>query len=491
MIATGQEKTLRSSILSSTGHSHARDALYGIAIILVLVYGQYNELSMGLDIPLIQVAGNSFYLLDILLFVCCGVWVFVRRRLVWSKSPQKWLLLFLLWTVAVGFGRSLALDIPYETWVRELRTIAYFVLILILPEAIDSKERAVALARLLLISSIAVTIMALVARLNYSAMPTRPNLVVYTEAGAPRIFIVYGVERAMYAALFAMGALLVYRSRFLWLAVACNVLTLILGLTRGPYVGVFVGAVVTFALIKGWRGLPRLLAFLVAFAGIVYIGALFLGMITGGEQVHAFSTRLTDLIRDLIEGSGTFGGRITEARVVTEFLLDNPDALLLGQGLGGLFADPFNLLTTEVRYLGDRRYSYVHNGYLWTILRSGLIGAAFFYAFWLALIFKSLRWARRITDLELKGILVGIVAVTIGTLTSSLSGQPLGEGPRMSVLAVYAAVGLATIRLARQADQSIDARSAPANRTMPTHHRWGATATTATKADLPGDRQPA
>jgi O-antigen ligase len=461
-----------------------------LAVILALVYGQYNELSMGLDIPLIQVAGNSFYLLDILLFVCFGVWIFVKRKLSWGQSPQRWLLLFLLWTVVVGFGRNLALDIPYETWIRELRTIAYFVFILILPEAIDSRKRAVALARLLLISSIAVAIMALVARLDYSAMPTRPNLVVYTEAGTPRIFIVYGVERAMYAALFAMGILLVYRSRFLWLAVALNVVTLILGLTRGPYVGVFVGAVMTFALPKGWRGLPRLLAFLVAFAGIVYIGALFLGTITGGEQVHAFSTRLTDLIRDLIEGSGTFGGRITEAGIVTEFLLDNPDALLLGQGLGGFFADPFNLLTAEVRYVGDRRYSYVHNGYLWTILRSGLIGAAFFYTFWLALVLRALRWARRTTDPELKGILVGIIAVTIGTLIVSLSGQPLGEGPRMSVLAIYAAVGLATIRLVRQANQSIDARSAPADRTLTTQNGWRSTASAATKTGLPVDRQP-
>jgi len=461
-----------------------------LAIILALIYGQYNELSMGLDIPLIQVAGNSFYLLDILLFVCFGVWVFIKRRLVWTKSPQKWLLLFLLWTMAVGFGQSLALDIPYETWIRELRTIAYFVFILLLPEAIDSKERVEVLARLLLMSSLAVTIMALIVRLGYFEMPARPNLLVYTEAGAPRIFIVYGVERAMYAALFAMGGLLVYRSRFLWLAVAFNAVTLILGLTRGPYVGVLVGIVMTFALVKGWRGLPRLPAFLIGFAAIVYIGVLFLSMITGGEQVHVFTTRLADLIKDLTEGSGTFGGRTTEARVVTEFLLDNPDALLFGQGLGGFFADPYNLLTAEVRYLGDRRYSYVHNGYLWTILRSGLIGAAFFYAFWLALIFKSLYWARKTTDLELRAISVGIIAVTIGTLTLSLSGQPLGEGPRMSALVIYAAIGLATIRLAKQqASRSAATLQRAADETLTTQNSWRSNAGAVAKPHFSVNRQ--
>jgi O-antigen ligase len=488
MAIRGNEARILFPIFSSASF-RARDVLYVLAIVFALVYGQYNELSMGLDVPLIQVAGNSLFFLDILLFICLGVWVLTKHKLVWGRPPQMWLLLFLLWTVVVGLGRSLALDIPYHTWIRELRTIAYFVFILLLPEAIDSKGRAIVLARLLLISSFAVAIMALAVRINHLNITPQPNLLEYTETGAPRIFMVYGAERAMYAALFAMGALLVYRSRFLWLAVAFNVVTLILGLTRGAYLGVFVGIVMTFALVKGRRGLPRMLAFLIAFAGIVYIGTLFMGAITGGEQAHTFLTRLTDLKEDLVEGSGTFAGRLVEARVVTEFLLNNPDALLFGQGLGGFFEDPLGLLTAEIQYLGDRRYSYVHNGYLWTVLRSGLIGAAFFYTFWLALIFKSLRWARRTRDPELKGILVGIISVVIGTLTLSLSGQPLGEGPRISALTLYAAIGLATIRLARQADPSAAAPQRIADETLITQNGWRSDAGAVTKTSFSVNRQ--
>ena len=445
--------------LHSTSSGRARRVLYVLALILALVYGQYNELSMALDVPLIRVAGNSFYLLDILLFVCFGVWLFTKRELAWGQRPQLWLLLFLAWTVIVGTGRSVLLDVPYHTWIREMRTVAYFGFVLLLPEAVNSKERAITIARLLLIGSVAIAAMAVAVRLNYLDITPGKNLLVFTATGDARIFIVYGVERATYAALFAAGALLALGNVFLVLVLALNVLTLVLSLTRGAYIALFAGIVMTIAATRSpWR-LLRSIALVLALVGFAYAGGWFLDTITGEGQFDAFVARLGEL-SDLTAGSGTVGTRLVESRVVLQYLFDNPDALVLGQGLGGLFEDPLNLLTNEIQYLGDRRYSYVHNGYLWTVLRSGVIGAFLFYAFWIGLAYKSLVLLQRTTDPRVKGILLGIIGVVVGALTLSLSGQPLGEGPRMSVLAVYAAVGLATTRLVEQGNEG---EAAPRN----------------------------
>ena len=109
--------------------------------------------------------------------------------------------------------------------------------------------------------------------------------------------------------------------------------------------------------------------------------------------------------------------------------------------------DSVSELTAEITYLGDRRYSYVHNGFLWYVLRGGLPATLLLYGFCTTLIVQCLRRARRVDDRLLKGILVGVGGVFVAVLTLSGSGAPLSEGLRMSVLMLFAALGLAALRV--------------------------------------------
>lgn len=424
-----------------------RRGLYITMWIAALLSGLYCELVIPLYGPVVTVFGNSLYYLDILLPISAGLWLLTKNRSKLAESPVIWLILFVGWAAIVGLLRSFQLDLEYKVWVREFRSVAYFAFIVLLAEALDTRKRIIAITHLLLWTSLGVAAMATYVRIFHTDIVPEVNLLVY-QAGAVRVFQVLGVERALYAVSLAAGLLLARRQRPLWFFVAGNGITLIVGLTRGIYLALVAALVVMYLSFGGIRVMPRLLIVLSATLAILLGISGALDMVTGEEVSGAFVTRLLE-IQELSTREGNVGGRLTESEVVWSFLSDRPDALFFGQGLGGNYDDPYNQLIDDIWSLGDLRYSYVHNGYLWTILRSGLIGAFFLYAFCLALIYKCLRLARRTTDTDMQGILLGVAAVFVAVLASSWSGQPLWAGMRMSALLIYAAVGLAAIRLAQ------------------------------------------
>lgn len=416
-----------------------------VVVAFGILTGLYTELSEPAYAPPISFGGISLHYLDLLLIATACVAIVARRFFHSPRTVEVLLVAFVVWTASVGVVRSLYLDLRFDTWVRELRTIAYFAFPILLLPLLNSRERLKSATYVLLWTSVGVAIMALFVRVFHDYIPSQTNLLIYRDEYGVRVFQVFGVERATWAFVFAGGLYLATTRRWLWLIIAANAVTLVVALTRGSYIAVAVaGALMLVAL--GRERVSRHLLAGTAAAVLVLGAAASLSWVSGEDVLTPFIGRVAT-VDQLASGEGTVGVRLTEARVVLSFLNERPDSLLLGEGLGGFYTDPYNELTAEIVNLGDRRYSYVHNGFLWYVLRGGLPATLLLYAFCVTLCVQCARRAQHVEDRWLKGTLVGVAGVFVAVLTLSASGAPLSEGLRMSVLMLHAAIGMGALRV--------------------------------------------
>lgn len=427
-------------------YSMPRTGGFALVVTFAVVTGLYTELSDPLYAPPLSFGGISLHYLDLLLLAVGAMALLAWRSFGGLRLVELVLAAFVVWTVAIGIVRSLYLGLTFDIWTRELRTIAYFAFPILLLPLLNSPRRLQLAGRLLLWTSVGVALMALFVRVFHDSIPFQSNLLIYRDSYGVRVFQVFGVERATWAFVFGVALLLTTGRRWLWALLAANAATLVVALTRGSYVAV--GVAVMAIVIGLGRLRPGRVLFAVVIAGFLMLGAAVgLSWLSGEDVLTPFTGRLATL-EELTTGEGTVGVRATEARVVLSFFEEEPGALLVGQGLGGYYSDPYNELTAEIDSLGDRRYSYVHNGYLWYLLRGGVASAVLLYGFCALLIVGCLRRARQVREPWFKGTLVGVAGVFIAALTLSFSGAPLSEGLRMSVLMLFAAIGLAGLRLA-------------------------------------------
>jgi O-antigen ligase len=427
-------------------YSASRLGGFVLVAAFALLTGLFTELSDPLYAPPISFGGISIQYLDLLLVALAALWLARRRSLFDLRLPEALLVLFIGWTACIGVVRSLYLDLSFDVWTRELRTIAYFAFPVLMLPLLNTPRRVKLAGLLLLWTSVGVAAMALFVRLFHESIPSQVNLLIYRDEYGVRVFQVFGVERATWGILFAVGLLLATNGRWLWLVIAANAVTLVVALTRGSYLAVAVAITVMAVALGRPRPTRALLA--VGALGVVVVGAAAsLSWLSGEDVVTPFVGRVATLDQ-LATGEGTVSARMAEIRVVWSFLEDRPESLLLGQGLGGTYTDPFNELTAEIVNLGDRRYAYVHNGFLWYVLRGGVVSMALLYGFCGVVVLRCLRRARQVDEAWLRGTLVGVAGVFVAVLTLSGSGAPLSEGLRMSVLMLYGALGLAALRLA-------------------------------------------
>jgi O-antigen ligase len=432
--------------LLSAGVS-TRAGQYSLVVGYCVLTGLHNELSDQYYSTPFSVAGNSFQYLDILLVVSIGVCWLWPNHSSWSEGGTLWLLLFVGWTICIGIMRSISSGVEYHVWIREARTVAWFVFAITLSRLLTNKRRVITAAYVLLLTSVGIAVMAASVRIFHTSFTPMVNLLSYQPYGV-RIFQVEGVERATYAIALALGFILVRGPIWLWLVVAANMVTLIVGLTRGAYLATVAAAVIMLAAL-GLQKLPRLLATTLGLVAMVVFAVGFLNLSTSEDVSTGFLDRVA-AIDQLESQSGNVGTRLTEWDVVWSFLTRNPDSLVVGLGLGGTFEDPYNILQSDgsEAKLGSLRFSYVHNGFIWYVLRGGIVGMVLLYGFCVWLVYRCLLLARRVLDAQLRSVFLGVAGVYVAVLVLSWSGSPLSEGMRMSVLMAYAALGLAAIRLA-------------------------------------------
>jgi len=100
---------------------------------------------------------------------------------------------------------------------------------------------------------------------------------------------------------------------------------------------------------------------------------------------------------------------------------------------------------------------YIHNGHLWVMLKTGLLGYVFFMWFLLLFVKRGLQNWKRITDPFLKGIVLSFVATIPGILLASTVNPIFKQSYWAPVIGVM--LGMSEVILRMNNNQFIDSQT--------------------------------
>lgn len=128
-----------------------------------------------------------------------------------------------------------------------------------------------------------------------------------------------------------------------------------------------------------------------------------------GKHISAVGVRISSL--GSIDEMGTAEDRMTENRYAIEKIVSNPV-----WGIG------FNKPYRPHIYVNERRIDwFVHNGYLWILLKMGLVGFVPFMWFSYVFVKRGLRNWDKVNNSFFKGIVLGSVVSYLGMAVSNLA----------------------------------------------------------------------
>ncbi len=188
---------------------------------------------------------------------------------------------------------------------------------------------------------------------------------------------------------------------------------------------------------------------------------LFLIMITGvvslsnpnseiAELVTASFSRVGSLFSDETyddkAGTSTLRWRDFEYKYAVPQIISHP---LLGLGLGAKYRPFVPDIDFEGGYDGRK---FIHNGHLWIMLRSGILG--YLCILWLSVAFvrRGLKYWRHIPELEIRGSVLGFTLLYLGLLVAAITSPTFSEWSWMPVLGIMMAMNEMTFRRVESAN---------------------------------------
>ncbi len=358
-------------------------------------------------------------LMDVLLAVFIGfrlAQAVIRRASLWRRpnSTSIALLAFLTVALLVGIFQNPFLDIA-----KDLRPFLYLFLVWFWTASSgDGEELGRILAYVFAAGSMGALIKALMitAELipgDYPLDVAQVMTVTSPELGGERLFIMGADTLCTVAVPYILACTLGESFRkhfgFLLAGLVCALLVLTLTFTRATWLGTALGIVVVIWLYSylrkaDWQ-LRRLIVIFLLMAGLMLTGT---NVVIGDAEFPITTLILRRLSGDYELGGGLYGlwrFRVEETRELLRSWMQSP---IFGKGLGGTYK---HLLFSA----GVWDYQlWTHNGWLWLLLKGGLIGVALF-------LYPFLRLARRALQLLRKEYYSDRVPLIVGLLSAGLA----------------------------------------------------------------------
>lgn len=189
---------------------------------------------------------------------------------------------------------------------------------------------------------------------------------------------------------------------------------------------------------------------------VKYVQSIFLIILIAGGILMPFLSVEDGEVGKLIEGITTRMGTLfnpdtsEEDSLVYRYIEDEyafPQIIkhpLIGLGLGANYRP----LDPRIDF-GPARYSltyYIHNGHLWFMLKTGIVGYLFFIWFLLLFVKRGFKMWKQIQDPTLRGVVLAFVAIIPGILIAS-TVNPIIKHPYWTpVIGVMLGMGEAILR---------------------------------------------
>lgn len=365
----------------------------------------------------------------------------VRRQYiaeVLGRFKSLWLLLglFLVYVAfATAYSKGVRLN-PTDYIYAEMASMLYW--LALFPAALiarDEKSAEVLLKTLVVVAVIICAVSVAQSLLGMRLLFSGDNRVAEMDAASGGISgiarsTVPGTPLVVFSFLLAV-ATLSRRAGTTWVWVVVLMLTgaaLFVSFGRALWAMTFVGSFLVAAL-SGWRAFLRMLVFSTIFIAL----AVAVAYLVKPDLITGVVNRILS-VRAEGGTQSSFGWRITENSYAIPHILRN---LWLGIGLGAEYKPRL----VDIRAFSEQT-RYIHNGYLYVLLKMGIVGLAAYLLMVLHLLYRCFQGGRLLEPAYTARAALGVLLLM--TLALNVTQPELFAGPTIISLAVLAPVVLST-----------------------------------------------
>lgn len=425
---------------------------FAILLLLVLTSGllpaQYN--------PSFNLFVGHFQLSDLILISLLAVVVLrllAERKFKFRPTPLYLpLILFCLAIIGGMFTAVLTQGIPFSHTTYEARILLHYAVFFAVLNMIRTLQQIRRLVYGIFAIGILVgTLIVLQVLLGFSVPILMPS---YFKSGELMRAYHPGYVSVMMTIMAALCLVALPQARkqtVIWWAILILLgLSLLVSLGRNVVISLLFALSILVMLLRAsqrTRFLSNLLA--LTLVAVLVFGAIQLVAPTAAvlDYPKALFERFVHLTTtDPLSPGETTLWRVNETRYAMEHLLLNP---ILGIGLETEYRPPF--------FEGDMLQGYIHNGYLWLWLKTGLAGLVSFLWLFAAFITRGFRHWKTIRDDFLRPVSLGFTLVIVAMLLSNFIAPLLVS----TFSLVFFGVGMGIVEVTRAVEQeTVSQRSA-------------------------------
>ena len=393
------------------------------ALAIVLLAGVVpRELLFDYSLPF---AGGGLKVTDVLLLVTVGSWLLTRytepqRRRLPSKRTT-WLLMGFLAVAALSLATSQYTGTPMKLGLSELRPLLSYLLIFVVVADLRDPDECNAVVAILLAGSAVASL----EMLFWYVTGSNIGAATFTQDASrvsPTVFLL-----PLVGLIVSLGILTregpARRQMLLWLLAAVNSAALFFTFLRGAWLAVAVGVIclAIFSLPRQKLRLVTVGAALLATALLLVIWLNAASLTSSSSPVASAVERLASVTAPSADPSAQH--RLAEWHRALQVSGQHP---LTGIGLGGTISFVSPLYSSETGLAGEEfTTSYLHNSYVWVLLKLGVPGLLLLVALMASILTESLRSYYVSPVLRTKTLLLGLVSSLLALMAVAATGPHL------------------------------------------------------------------
>ena len=420
----------------------------GVLIIVIILSSIIFENSL----PILPVVGGSLHITDILLLALLFIIPFkltINKNFKFNSTPLDIpLVLFYLAALLSTYFSITHFHTDFTPVIRMFRNVTYYLLFFAITNFVKNKKNIEFVIKGLIGIAALVGMAMIIQAIVGESIPLMPGRVEVAETfgqayKATRILppgqtLIFSMFTTLICVITFMHKPLL-RSIYFYISLVVGA-GLILTYNRNYWVAILF-ALSIFALLisgKSRRKLTARVAAIIIVAVILFY--TFLGI--GGrsrEIIVSFSDRFTSLFagRRLFH-SASLNWRSKENRYAVEHIKERP---IFGIGLGSKYRPGGTWR--------DDEGTYIHNGYLWILMKTGLIGFLPFMWFYISFLIRGFQNWRQINDAFLKAAFLGFTLSGTGILLAAIVNPLFMEWFAIVIIAVMVGLNESIIRISK------------------------------------------
>ena len=420
-----------------------------ILILIILLSSIIYEEAL----PKIIVVGGSFYIADVLflfLFFIILFKIFTNSRFNLTKTPLDLpLLLFYLSIIISAIISHFYYNIDFHVVTGKFRSLTYYLVFFIVTNLVQKKKQI----NLLIKGLFAIAFIVAITMLIQAIIGDSSKLLAGRVERAYTLGQHFDAERIIppgdllvYTFFITTGCTLVFLIRknlFLFLSIFCMFMFLGIGVLLTYTRCIWVAAMFSFSilafLISG-DNKTRLISLIIMLLIISVTTIYFLG--NYNNKINNYTLAVYARITSLLAGnkiiySDTLNHRYIENKYALKEIKKHP---IFGIGIGNNYRPLLSGFDDKLAY-------YIHNGYLFILLKVGIVGFICFICFYVGFIIRCFLYWKRIEDTFYKSIIVGFMLSGSGILLINIIKPSFMEWNNILLSATIIGISETIIRI--------------------------------------------